>query len=203
MGFDASSESRLSNVIKWPLKKACRHHKIVTCRSRSSLALCCVWNALGSSRSRSPPEGRTTADHTLVRMPEALWICLAVEENGRTLVSQFNGKKHAESQKVFSYSDSNQHSSCSDFEFYSKTEYMYWGYEWCDKDYLSVFLEMHEKHFFCSNEDEWLAAKDRSSSHNSLWISGWTNDGHFNRINTIMHAFWLQPQKKIHLELLN
>lgn len=58
---------------------------LLTCRSMSNLALCCVWNALGSSRSRSPPEGRTTAGRTSVRTPEALWICLAVEEEAGLL----------------------------------------------------------------------------------------------------------------------
>lgn len=47
----------------------------LTCRSRSSLAPCCVWNVLDSSRSRSPPAGRTTAGHTWARRPGALWIC--------------------------------------------------------------------------------------------------------------------------------
>lgn len=45
---------------------------VVTCRSRSSLARCYGRSVLGSSLSRSPPLGPTTAGHTWARRLAAL-----------------------------------------------------------------------------------------------------------------------------------
>lgn len=56
-----------------------------TCRSRSSLSLCCAWSVLGSSRSQSPPGGLTTTGHTWARTQGALWIYLTAKRAGHRI----------------------------------------------------------------------------------------------------------------------
>jgi len=46
-----------------------------TCRNMSNLGHCCAWNVLLSSRYRTPPMDRTTADRTSDQMLVAPWIC--------------------------------------------------------------------------------------------------------------------------------
>lgn len=152
-------------------------HQMLTCRSRNSLAPCCVWNAPGSSRCRSPPGGRTTAGRTSARTPEALWICLAAEEEsaGKQSVNSTAGKKvalHLWNRRLPTVPPRSQWNRWRDFNSTELKRVKTRGMDDTLKTFL-IFQYLEDSFFrvktwktgwqssFCSNEREWLCVQPR------------------------------------------